>query len=340
MSNVINVGVIGLGMMGLTHLDAYAKRKDVRVVAVSDKDPKRLSGEVRAAGNVDGQAQGGFDLSTAKKYTEGVDLIKDKEIDVVDICLPTHMHVDFALMALKKGKHVLVEKPLARTAKDANKLAKAAAKAKGLSMCAMCMRFWPGWAWLKDAVNDGRYGKVLAAQFRRVAAHPGGFFYSNGELSGGAILDLHIHDTDFVHFLFGVPIAVESRGYSSVTTAIDHVSTHYIYDHIPLVVAEGGWAMAPKFSFKMAYTVNFERATANYEMGANPLTIYEPGKEPKVVELDPRMGYDLEIDYFINCINNNQKPATVTLDDAAKTIAIIEAEEKSVRTGKQVKVKA
>ncbi len=336
---MVNVGVIGLGMMGLTHLDAYARRGDVKVVAISDRDPNRLSGKVKAQGNVEGQAQGGFDFANVRKYDEGADLIKDDEVEVVDICLPTHLHVDYARAAMKLGKHVLIEKPLARTAEDAAKLAAAAKRSKGVAMCAMCMRFWPGWSWLKQAIDERTYGRVFAAQFRRVASHPGGAFYSNGDLSGGAILDLHIHDTDFIHFLFGVPKSVTSVGYSKITSAVDHISTHYHYDDVPMVVAEGGWAMADKFSFKMTYTVNFERATAVYDMSANPLTIYEYGKEPRVVELDPRMGYDIEIDYFLDCVKKGIKPRTVTLTDAANTIAIIEAEEKSVRTGKTVKVK-
>src|SRR6266567_9490202 len=89
--------------------------------------PIAVSGKVRAAGNVEGQAQGAFDLSQAKAYAEGMDLIKDKSVDLVDICLATPLHVEYAIAALKKGKHVLVEKPLARTFKDAQKLAKFAA---------------------------------------------------------------------------------------------------------------------------------------------------------------------------------------------------------------------
>src|SRR5215218_9414997 len=227
---MINVGVIGLGMMGQTHLDAYAKRADVTVVAISDKDPDRLSGKTRAVGNVEGQAQGGFDLAKAKGYAEGMDLIKDKAVDVVDICLATPLHVEYAIAALKKGKHVLVEKPLARTGKDAQKLANAAAKAKGMSMCAMCMRFWPGWTWLKDAVDQKTYGPVYSANFKRLASMPPGAFYANGELSGGAILDLHLHDTDFVQFVFGKPAAVFTQGYTKTSGQLDHVVTNYLYE--------------------------------------------------------------------------------------------------------------
>jgi predicted dehydrogenase len=339
---MINVGVIGLGMMGQTHLDVYAKRPDVKVVAISDRDPDRLSGKTRAAGNVEGQAQGAFDLSQAKGYAEGMDLIKDKSVDLVDICLATPLHVEYALAALKKGKHVLVEKPLARTGKDGQKLANAAAKAKGLSMCAMCMRFWPGWTWLKEAVDQKTYGRVLSASFRRLATMPPGGFYANGELSGGAILDLHLHDADFVQFVFGKPAAVSSRGYTKTSGAIDHVMTQYIYEGDgapPLVTAEGTWAMATPYEFRMQYTVNFEQATAVFDLLApEHLSLYRNGQK-EAVALDARMGYELEIGYFLDCIAKGEKPSVVTIQDAADAVKLIEAEEKSVKTGKPVRVK-
>ena len=145
---MINVGVIGLGMMGQTHLDVYSKRDDVNIVAISDKDPARLSGEEKAGGNVEGQASGGVDLSKVRRYEEGMQLIADDDIDLVDICLPTPLHLQYAEAALQTAKHLLVEKPLARTYVDAVKLAQAGDNAKGISMPAMCIRFWPGWAWM------------------------------------------------------------------------------------------------------------------------------------------------------------------------------------------------
>lgn len=331
---MIKVGVMGLGMMGLTHLVVYGKRSDVKVVAISDKLPDRLSGKTRVSGNVEGQAQGGFDYSSVRKYTEGMDLIGDAEVEVVDICLPTPLHVEYALAALEAGKHVLIEKPLARTAGDALRLAEAAERAKGLAMVGMCMRFWPGWTWLKQAVVERTYGKVLSAHFRRLANHPGGAFYSNGQLSGGGILDLHIHDTDFVQYLFGMPKAVYSCGYSKPTDQIDHVVTHYRYDEIPQVVAEGGWAMAEGFGFRMQYTVNFERATAVYDLAApKVLTVWEAGKAAWNPELEGGMGYEHEIVYFLDCIRAGRRPERVTLRDGANCLKIIEAEIQSARTG-------
>jgi len=331
---MINVGVIGLGMMGATHLDAYARRKDVRIVAVSDANPKRLRGEESASGNVEGQAKGGVDLSRAKRYAEGMALIADADVQLVDICLPTPMHHDYALAVLRAGKHLLIEKPLCRTYAQGRALADAAAQAKGLAMCAMCMRFWPGWAWLKRAIDERTYGKVLAAHFRRVASHPGGAFYSNGEACGGAILDLHVHDTDFVQFCFGMPRAVTSRGYTKITGHIDHVVTQYHYDGGAMVFAEGGWAMAEGFGFQMQYTVNFERATADFTFdGKDHVRLCEPGKPPREVEVGSGMGYDHEIAYFLDCIAKGERPGTVTLAQAADSLRIVEAEVRSIAEG-------
>ncbi len=333
---MVRVGVIGLGVMGSTHLDAYSQIPDAEVVAVADRDPARLCGERKSEGNIKGQAEGGFDFSKAKHYTEGIDLIHDPDVDMADICLATPLHAQFAIEALQAGKHVLIEKPFARTSEEAKRILGVAANSNGKAMCAMCMRFWPGWDWLKEAVNSGRFGKVLSATFRRVGEHPGGPFYSDGQRSGGAILDLHIHDTDFVQHLFGTPDAVSSYGYKKNTDHIDHVTTVYHYPDGPHVTAEGGWAMTKGFAFKMTYCVNFENATAVFDISKdNPVTLYEADKEPLSVELNPGMGYAPQLAYFIDCIQSDKGPERVTLKEAAQSILIVEAEALSVESGQK-----
>lgn len=338
------VGVIGLGMMGGTHLDVYAKRDDVEIVAISDINPNRLSGEELAIGNIEGQAAGGFDIrgASVKRYDEGKKLIRSKQVDLVDVCLPTPLHVAYAKAALRAGKHVMVEKPVGRTYREARKLVDHAEQASTFTMVGMCMRFWPGWTWLKDAVDDGRYGKVRAAAFQRLSTHPGGPFYRDGEACGGALLDLHVHDTDFVYYLWGVPDRVSSTGYSTITGETDHLMTTYHYDSNgpALVTAEGGWSFADGYPFTMRYTVNFERATAVFDAGAaDPLVVHQPDQPSQTVNLEPGMGYDHELAYFLDCIRSGRKPTTVTVADAIVGIKIAEAERKSVLTGRPVKIR-
>ncbi|MEM8781410.1 MAG: Gfo/Idh/MocA family oxidoreductase [Planctomycetota bacterium] len=335
----IRVGVVGLGMMGMTHLDAYTNQAHARVVAIADMDEARRTGQVKAGGNIEGQAQGGFDFGSVKQYADAADLIADPDVQLVDVCLPTPAHAKFAILALEAGKHVLIEKPLARTAEQAAQIVAAAERAPGLTMCAMCMRFWPGWTWLKDAVDQRTYGPVHAATFRRVAEHPGGAFYENGDACGGAILDLHIHDADFVQYLFGMPEAVTSVGYAKITDQPDHVATQYHFagDAAPLVTAEGGWTMAKGFGFRMEYTVNFADATAVFDLAKpEPLTLYRPGEEPQAVALPEGMGYEHEIAYFLDRISRGETPDRVTLASAADSVRLIEAEARSVATGQRV----
>lgn len=337
---MINIGVIGLGMMGLTHLDVYAGSKSAKVVAIADADPGRRSGTVKARGNVEGQAQGRFDVASVTGYADGMELIRDPQVAAVDICLPTPLHMKFAIAAMEAGKHVLVEKPLARTSADAFAVADAADRAydKGgvIAMPAMCMRFWPGWTWLKQAIADQRYGKALAAKFTRLASHPGGAFYQSAEASGAAALDLHIHDTDFVRFCFGSPKTVRSAGYSKVTGGIDHLFTHYLYDDIPLVTAEGGWCMADGFPFQMRYQVNFERATAVFDASSTPPLLLSQGGKTEPVAIGEANGYQEEIEYFLKCVAEKRRPETVTLRDAAEAVRAVEAEVASVKTGQDV----
>ena len=337
---MINIGVIGLGMMGLTHLDVYAAWAPAKIVAVADADPGRRTGVTKARGNVEGQAQGRFDITSVTGYADGLELIRDPNVQVVDVCLPTPLHKAFTIAALEAGKHVLVEKPLARTSADALAIADAAdvafAKSGAIAMPAMCMRFWPGWTWLKQVVAEQRYGKVLSAKFTRLSSHPGGAFYQSAEASGAAALDLHIHDTDFVNHCFGKPKAVRSIGYSTVTAGVDHLFSHYLYDDIPLVTAEGGWSMAAGFPFQMRYHVNFEQATAVFDAAATPqLALYQDGKT-QTVPLGTAQGYEEEISYFLQCIADKRRPEIVTLRDAAAAVRIVEAEVESVKSGATV----
>jgi len=334
---MVKVGVIGVGGMGTTHLDAYGKVADAKVIAVADLLEERRSGAFVQKGNIKGQAQGGHDFSAWKQYDEGMKLIADPEVDLVDICLPTPLHHPFVMAALKAGKHVLTEKPFALTAAQADEMVAAAAASPGVLMCALCMRFWPAWSWLRDRVAEGTYGPVYSALFRRVAQNPGRWF-ADGEQSGGGILDLHIHDVDFVQFCFGRPTGVFSRGYAKDTCAIDHVTTHFVYPDIPLVVAEGGWSMAPGYGFKMQYEVNFEQASVVFDIGAEQQLLLKQNGESTPIEVPAGAGYEYELRYLVDCIEKGVQPELASAESAAYSVKLVEAEVQSIKSGQVVSV--
>ena len=336
MAKKLKVGVIGLGSMGSTHLDIYSQISEVEVVAVADPKKNRLDGSSKAEGNISGQAQGSVVGFEAKKYLDGMDLIDDPDIELVDICVGTNLHFIFVEAALAKGKHVLVEKPLARTYDEAKKIVELALNSSTNIMSAMCLRYWPAWVWLKKVIDNKQYGRCLSLTCKRQTSHPPGTFYSNDDECGGALLDLHVHDTDFINYCFGMPKAVFSQGYKGPSGGIDHVATHYIYDqsqNAPLVTAEGTWTMQEGYGFNMSYTANFEKATACYLLDdEETLTLFRSSYEPEIIKLDEGMGYEFEIRSFVDEILRGEKSDMTLLNQAAKSIAIIEAEQVSIRS--------
>jgi len=333
---MIRVGIIGLGMMGRCHLAGWGKAEGAEVVAVADTDPKRAAGDLSGGwGNIDAGTEM-IDMDRVTGTTDPHELIAMENVDVVDVCVPTPFHEELAIAALEAGKHVVCEKPLARTAAAAARIAEAAAASPGMFMPGMCIRFWPQYKWLKDVVDNGAYGRVLSAAFRRMASMPPGWF-ADAEMSGAAALDLHLHDTDFVQYLLGMPQAVASCGYSKTTAGVDHIVTRYFYDEVAVVIAEGAWCMDDGYGFNMSYMVNFENATADFDFsrGDDPLVV-SSGGEKQVITCDGSDGYEGELAYFAECITAGTPPTIVTAEQAAESIRIVEAEVASIETGAPV----
>src|SRR5882724_12521608 len=337
----VNVAVVGLGFMGVTHLRAYLQNRSARVVAVCDAVRLPVKGVLAG---VSGNIKKTADIRLGKHvkvFRQLEEVLAEPDVELVDLCTPTPLHREQSMAALRAGKHVLCEKPLARTSTDARKILKVAESAHGFLMPAMCMRFWPGWSWLKQVVDKRTYGQVLAARFRRLSEMPGwskqGTYTGSTDL-GGALFDLHIHDTDFVQFLFGRPKSVFSNGVSGSNGSINHVTTQYNYGNGPSVYAEGSWLLAK--GFHMAYTLQCERATVDFDLARGPeaLQVTETGQSTRVIKSEQGDGYSLEIDYMLECVLRGRPPKVVNARDAVTMLEICEAEEESVKSGKVVRL--
>jgi predicted dehydrogenase len=353
----LGVGVIGLGFMGRTHVAAYESARRAgypcRLVAVCDRQAERRAGQVAVAGNIAtldtprakpaspgdarreaargvSRATGAarlFDPSQVCVYADAADLLADPAVQLVSICTPTDTHVDLTIAALRAGKHVLVEKPLALGSADAHRVVEAAAAAQTLCMPAMCMRFWPGWPWLKAAIDAQTYGRVESAVFTRLGSPPAwSAFYQDVQRCGGGMVDMHIHDTDFIRWCFGDPQSVASTGTEQ------HITTIYRYPSgPPHVVAEGGWIDGLKF--RMRYRVAFERAVAEFEFGReHPLMLTRNGTSDPVL-LESLSAYDFEIRYILDAIARGERNLRATVADAEAVARLLESEHESLLTG-------
>ncbi|MGN6385252.1 MAG: Gfo/Idh/MocA family protein [Verrucomicrobiota bacterium] len=340
----INVGIIGLGFMAATHIKAYREVPEANIHTICNPSGRCLDGDLtRVGGNIGANDPVKLDMSRVKATRDFNELLNNPEIQLIDICAPTALHPEMLEQALAAGKHVLCEKPLALDSNSAKEMLAASRKAKTFSMPAMCLRFWPEWAWLKNAVANNTYGKVYSARFRRVAEPPtwGTKHFANGQKSGGALLDLHIHDVDFINYVFGKPKTVFATGYTKYTGAIDHVVAQFTVASGAIIHAEGSWAMAPGFGFSMGYTVNFENATADYDIARGPenlLKLYQPGKAAEVVKCPGSDGYVGEIRHLIAAIQSGKAPSVVTMEDGVTSVEICEAEQESIQRGLPVNI--
>ena len=336
----IGVGIVGLGYMGRTHMAAYRSAAGAgfanRIVALCDSELARVGGKAFQLGNMEKRGSNPFaGLGSVAIHAEAAELFADESIQLVSLCTPTDTHVPLALAALAAGKHVLVEKPVALRAREVARLAAAARRAKRLCMPAMCMRFWPGWSWLKDAIDARTFGRVRSAVFRRLGSPPAWSrgFYGNPAKSGGALFDLHVHDADFVRHCFGAPASVVSTG------SLDHVTTLYRFASGPEhVAAEGGWDHAGGFPFFMGFTVVFERATAEFALGREPVLALAREGKASAIPLEEGTGYDGEIRHALAVVAGRARPRA-TIDEAVGLVRMLEAERKSLASGRPVSLK-
>ena len=339
MSQDLGIGIIGFGFMGRTHAAAYRDAKkagyDCQVLGICDRRPPEESLEESPGrrGNLEKKDEEPlFDAGAVRFHTDPKELFADPKIELVSICTPTDSHVNLALEALEAGKHVLLEKPIALDSDSAQRLAEVASSTETLCMPAMCMRFWPGWTWLKETIETEEFGAVRSASFRRIGPPPNWSpeVYSNVERTGGALFDLHIHDADFVRFCFGAPVSVSASG------SLDHLTCLYHFDPGPThVVCEGGWDATPGFPFHMGFTVIFEQATAVFSLGSEtPLTLAIDG-ETREIALEDQSGYDGEIRHLLDAVRN-QSPLRATCSEALELTRMLEAERKSLEIRQSV----
>ncbi|MBX3324033.1 MAG: Gfo/Idh/MocA family oxidoreductase [Phycisphaeraceae bacterium] len=332
----LGVAVIGLGFMGQTHVAAYHRAArdglPVALVAVSDQNPERLTGLSTTAGNINTtDSVLLFDPSSVATYTNPRDLLADERVGLVSIATHTDTHVDLAIAALRAGKHVIVEKPVAISVEAIERLIGVARESKTLCLPAMCKRFWPGWTLMLDAVRDGRYGSVISARFERLGSPPSWAhdFYLDPSRSGGVLFDLHVHDADFILGLLGPPESLRSFGTPS------HITTAYHYPGIPgHIIAEGGWVNAPSFPFRIRFMIEFERAVADFDFAREPTLLMHSADGSHAPPLPRLTAYEAEVQHAIELALGRATTPRVSLDDALLVTRLLHAELTSLTTGK------
>lgn len=335
----MRVGIVGFGFMGRMHYRCWKGLDGVEIAAICDAKANIAEDAEKAAGNIEGAADA-VDLKRVRIYRDFERMLSKEKLDVISITLPTYLHAEYSIRALEAGVNVLCEKPMALNVADCNRMIEAAKGSRKVLQIGHCVRFWPEYARAKEIVAGGEYGKIVVATFQRLGAAPTWAWdnwLTDEKRSGGMVLDLHIHDTDFVQYLFGMPRAVRSFGAKDGGGQLVHIVTRYFYDDEKIVTAEGSWAMMPAFGFEMSFNILLEKATLIYDCTREPKFRVCPAQgEAFTPEVEGGDGYSLEITHFAKKIRGQKVEAVTTLEQSRDSVKIVEAERESAGTGEQI----
>jgi predicted dehydrogenase len=316
------VGILGAGGMGRVHARHYKNIGGCELLAY-DVDPERLAA---------------YCSETDAQPTESAASLME-QADIVDICLPTHLHADLAVQSLEMGKSTLCEKPMARTVAECARIVETAEKCGKCFMPAQVVRWFPEFRKAHEMVANGAVGDPAAIRTRRCGRHPQGAegWFANYELSGGVLMDLAVHDFDWIRWTFGEIKHVFANGIDHRWPAgLDYALVTMTLESGALAHTEASWA--DPAGFRTAFEVAGSGGFFEYDNRWTPplRTVNAKGnfiESPMAPTDDP---YFRQLSAFIESVDEGTPPP-VTAVDGLRAVAIAEAAIESARTGKTVR---
>lgn len=313
---MLNVGLIGVGGVSGAHIPGWNSIAETNLVALCDIRPEQMG-----------------KYSEQRCYYDFDEMLENEQLDILDICLPTYLHADYAIKAMEHGINVICEKPISLKADDVKRIYAAAKENNVKFMVAQVLRFWPEYERAKQLYDSKKYGKLLSGSMTRLGSYPV-WSWDNWMMdikrSGLVPFDLHIHDLDFLIYAFGKPEKISN--FRAKRKDQDYINVVYKYDDF-FITTEASWYASP-YPFAMKFRLQFEDAIYAYEGGK--ATIYERGgnvidlsaevkSNTKAINLPTSDAYTNEIRYFTDCVLNQKQVDKVQPDQLKTVIDILNA---------------
>ncbi|MCR2823465.1 Gfo/Idh/MocA family protein [Lederbergia panacisoli] len=320
----MKIAVIGSGKLGQRHLDAWSKIEGIEIVGVIARNQDRLNEVASKYGT--------------KAFSSIEELVANTDVDVIDICTPTHTHAALVVEAANHKKHVICEKPLALNSVEAEDIIKVCEENKVQLHVGHTLRFFPEYVEAKNQVKNGAIGNPGVIRMSRGVPHPtADSWYTDESKSGGLFMDLGVHDLDWLLWTFGDAERVMAK---RVKRSGEDGNLEYGF--INLKLADGtiahvelSWAET-KFKASFELTGDKGMITYNYD-DSNPLAVQFRSEEhvqiPRnILEKDP---YQRQLEHFVKCLSGEEQPI-ITAADALKVIKVAEAAIQSAQEGQPV----
>ena len=314
---MLKVALVGVGGISGAHIPAWNSMDDAELVALCDIRPEQMER-----------------YPAQRHYTDFDEMLKNEQIDILDICLPTYLHVDFAVKAMKKGIHVICEKPISLKKEDVSRAYRTAQEHGVRFMIAQVLRFWPEYEIVKALYDKKTYGDLLSGAMTRLGCCPK-WSWDNWMMdesrSGLVPFDLHIHDLDFMVYAFGAPNNVVCH--RARRPEQDYINAVYEYERF-FITTEASWYASP-YPFSAAFRFQFEHAVVAWEKGE--MKIYEDnGRIWNPVSADAQSdtgdiglpqsdAYANEIRYFADCVKEHKTPDRVKPAELETVIDLLQS---------------
>ena len=318
---MLKVGIIGLGGIAGIHISAYKKIDGVKVVAVADSMGKSA------------RSYGLIENSDVRLYTDACEMLRREKLDIVDICAPTHLHEELSIKALSMGFNVICEKPMAMDSGSANRILDAANASGKIFMVAHVLRFSNPYAYLHHVIKSGELGAPVSLSMQRLSEVPAwrrDGVKGNQAKNGDVVIDLAIHEIDFVNSIFGKPDTINGA-YRKATDgdANNYVSFNLTYGKTAVNILSGFYTA--KIPFRYSYRAIFENgyvylADDTIIKNGEPvdaLDVVFPG-EAEGMNIELTTEFTNELEYFIDCVKKGEKPLRAMPESTATSINLAE----------------
>ena len=327
----MKVAVIGVGGMGFTHvkaLKALSETMDVQVVAIADVRKEFLDKALE-------------EWHEARGYADGMELLEKEELDAVHICVPSYLHEKLAVAAMEKGIHVLVEKPACLSVEECERMLEVQKRSGVSVMVGQVVRFFPEYRYLRNAVRSGEFGKLKSLELARLSGNvTWGYedWFHDEKKSGSVVLDLHIHDLDFLRYTFGNPSEMTCTATAYPNGMVNQIMTEYKFPGVDaLVSAEGLWSISESFPFCPRFYAQFEEADVSFDGRDKPDTLKSYRKDGSIEKPDVSEAFALEgaggginvsvfgpyyteIQYFYQCLEAGEEPKIASLQEGTESV--------------------
>jgi len=326
-ARMIRFGILGAGHFAAAHVKALERMPERACVAGY---ARRESGKPFEEGEAAG----------ARAFSPDA-LIASEDMDAVCVCVPNHLHRTFAEAALRAGKHVFCEKPLALSPGDADALIRTAEESGRLLMAGHLARHIPAYAAVKDLLAEGSLGAPRAAYASRMHCGGGRSWRMDAAQGGGVIFDLLIHDIDLLRWYIGRPRSAVARGHRHEQGGYDYVGGILSHENGVMAVVEGGFVFRPPAGLRATMRIVCERGhiEINTHDAQAPVRVFGEGRPERVIAMKlDNLHLDGLVSEFTEFLDglDGKPPRRLHLHDARDAVAVADAIVRAADTKEEV----